>query len=113
MVLGRCGINIRGRGRKLRINYRTTDETRSWAVSLLKGIKIDDLDGGMDDQKGYKSLLHGVFPEVRQFQSLKEEVDFITNYLKEVENINGSLNDVCLTATISQKELKELLKNKK
>ena len=98
VVLGRCGINIRGRSRKLRINYRTTDETRSWAVSLLKGIKIDDLDGGMDDQKGYKSLLHGVFPEVRQFQSLKEEVDFIANYLKEVENSDGSLNEVCLVA---------------
>jgi len=98
VVLGRCGINIRGRSRKLRINYRTTDETRSWAVSLLKGIKIDDLDGGMDDQKGYKSLLHGVFPEVRKFQSLKEEVDFITNYLKEVENSDGSLNEACLVA---------------
>jgi superfamily I DNA/RNA helicase len=98
VVLGRCGINIRGRSRKLRINYRTTDETKSWAVSLLKGIKIDDLDGGMDDQKGYKSLLHGVFPEVRQFQSLKEEVDFITSYLKEVEDSDGSLNEVCLVA---------------
>ncbi len=98
VVLGRCGINIRGRGRKLRINYRTTDETKSWAVSLLKGIKIDDLDGDMDDQKGYKSLLHGVFPEVRQFQSLKEEVDFIMNYLKEVENSDGSLNEICLVA---------------
>ena len=27
VILGRCGINIIGRGRKLRINYRTTDET--------------------------------------------------------------------------------------
>ena len=26
-VLGQCGIKIVGRGRKLRINYRTTEET--------------------------------------------------------------------------------------
>lgn len=28
VVLGQCGINIRGRSRKLRVNYRTTEETR-------------------------------------------------------------------------------------
>ncbi|WP_028322930.1 hypothetical protein [Desulfatiglans anilini] len=28
VVLGQCGIDIRGRSRKLRINHRTTDETR-------------------------------------------------------------------------------------
>ncbi|MCK8601857.1 3'-5' exonuclease [Desulfoferrobacter suflitae] len=98
VVLGQCGINIRGRSRKLRINYRTTDETRSWAVGLLKGIKIDDLDGGTDDQKGYKSLLHGVAPEVRQFQSLRDEVHFIAEYLKKVQKDAGSLNEVCLVA---------------
>ena len=31
-VLGQCGIKIIGRGRKLRINYRTTEETRRFAV---------------------------------------------------------------------------------
>ena len=59
VVLSHCGINIRGRGRKLKINYRTTDENRRWAVGLLKGIAFDDLDGGTDDLKGYRSLLHG------------------------------------------------------
>ena len=29
-VLGRCGIDIRGRSRKLRLNYRTTEQTRRW-----------------------------------------------------------------------------------
>lgn len=56
VTLGRCGINIQGRGKRLRINYRTTEENRRWAVNLLEGINFDDLDGGVDDQKGYKSL---------------------------------------------------------
>lgn len=34
VVLGQCGVNIRGRSRKLRINYRTTEENRRWATSL-------------------------------------------------------------------------------
>ena len=98
VVLGQCGINIRGRSKKLRINYRTTEETRKWAVSLLTGISIDDLDGGQDDQKDYKSLLHGIVPEVRYFGSFREEIDFIVKYLQGIQQKEGSLIDVCLVA---------------
>ena len=54
--LGKCGIDIRGRGKKLKINYRTTEEIKRFATRLLEGRAIDDLDGGQDDQKGYMSL---------------------------------------------------------
>lgn len=98
VVLGQCGIKIIGRSRKLKINYRTTDETQRWAVSLLKGVKVDDLDGGIDDQKGYKSLLHGIAPDVRQFDTFQKEVEFIADYLKKIENKTGSIKEVCLVA---------------
>jgi len=98
VVLGQCGINIRGRSKKLRINYRTTEETRKWAVSLLTGISIDDLDGGQDDQKEYKSLLHGIVPEARYFGSFREEIDFVVKYLQGIQQKEGSLIDVCLVA---------------
>jgi mRNA-degrading endonuclease RelE of RelBE toxin-antitoxin system len=98
VVLGQCGINIRGRGRKLRINYRTTDETRKWAVGLLKGVKVDDLDGGTDGQKGYKALLHGIMPDVRYFNNFQEEVSFIAEYIGKIKNENGSIKEVCLVA---------------
>jgi len=96
VVLGRCGINIRGRGRKLRINYRTTDETRRWAVGLLTGVSVDDLDGGLDDQKGYKALLHGVDPELHPFDSFQEEVGFIADYLGRGKGGEEALKGVCL-----------------
>ena len=57
VVLSQCGVNVRRRSRKLRINYRTTEETRRWAMRLLEGLSVDDLDGGLNEQKGYKSLL--------------------------------------------------------
>ena len=60
VVLGHCGIDIVGRGRKLRVNYRTTEQTRRWAVALLGGVPVDDLDGGEDSQRGYRSLVQGV-----------------------------------------------------
>lgn len=98
VVLSHCGINIRGRSRKLRINYRTTEENRRWAVSLLKGIRVDDLDGGQDDQKGYKSLLHGVMPEVRNFETFEDEVDCIANDLNNMASEGDTLNEVCIVA---------------
>jgi len=98
VVLGRCGINIKGRSKKLKINYRTTEETRKWAVKLLEGTTSDDLDGGTDSQQGYKSLLHGAPPEIRHFNSFSEEVQFIATYLEGLVNAGIDLNTVCLVA---------------
>lgn len=63
-VMSHCGIDIRGRSRMLYLNYRTTDEIRKQAVALLEGRDIDDLDGGQDDNRRYKSLSHGPAPEI-------------------------------------------------
>ena len=98
VVLGHCGIKIIGRGRKLRINYRTTEENRSWAVNLLKGFEFDDLDNGIDDQKGYKSLLHGVTPITKNFSSFQKEMDFIVDYLTQLSKKENRLNNICLVA---------------
>jgi len=98
VVLGQCGIKIIGRGRKLRINYRTTEENRCWAVRLLKGIRFDDLDGGQDNQKGYKSLLHGAVPVVEHFPSFQAEITYILDCLKAIENNSENLHQVCLVA---------------
>ena len=98
VVLGRCGIDIRGRGRRLRINYRTTEENRRWAVGLLRGITFDDLDGAPDTRKGYRSLLSGIRPRVENFASFKEEIAFILCCLEEAEKDGEELSGICLVA---------------
>ena len=97
-VLSRCGIEIRGRSRKLRINYRTTEETRQWAMALLEGRDFDDLDGGKDSQEGYRSLLRGQPPRLEGFETFDQEADFLAAYLKELEASGEVLQNVCLTA---------------
>jgi hypothetical protein len=57
-----CGIDIRGRSRKLYLNYRTTEEIRRAAVALLEGCEVDDLDEGSDEVKRYKSVTRGPQP---------------------------------------------------
>jgi superfamily I DNA/RNA helicase len=78
-----CGIDIRGRAKKLYLNYRTTDEIRREAVSLLEGIEVDDLDGGSDEIARYKSLMHGPTPERIQGASMEAIRDGIRDFIEQ------------------------------
>ena len=98
VVLSRCGINVRGRSRALKINYRTTEETRAWAYRLLHGVSFDDLDDGVDEGKGYMSLMHGPKPEIHCFDTFPEEVSFIKDYLKGLQADGVDPMNVCLVA---------------
>jgi len=104
VVLSQCGINIRGRARKLRLNYRTTEEIRQWAVNLLEGFAVDDLDGGSDDNRGYKSLSHGMVPQIESFDSLEQQADFIASYLNAIKSNDMPLHHICIVARV-RKEL--------
>jgi superfamily I DNA/RNA helicase len=62
--LSKVGINIVGRSRKLRINYRTTRQILHWSLALLGETDYDDLDEGIDahTDAGYHSFLDGAAP---------------------------------------------------
>ena len=98
VVMGRCGIDIRGRSRKLRLNYRTTEETRRWATNLLVGRDIDDLDGGADDNKGIRSLTRGPAPVLRRFDTGEEQTEFLAGYLTALQTGGEALRAVCIVA---------------
>lgn len=97
IVLGRCGIDVRGRSRKLRINYRTTEETRAWATAVLEGIDFDDLDGGNDPSSDYRSLLHGEKPVLRGFEDPADEQRFLRDALTQLCGVDGNLASTCVT----------------
>ena len=97
IVLGQCGVNIRGRSKKLKLNYRTTDEVRKWAVALLNGEKIDDMDDGLDTNSDYKSLYHGPKPIVKNFENYEEEVEYINEYIKGLKQEDAN-SRVCIVA---------------
>lgn len=104
VVLGQCGIDIRGRSARLKVNYRTTDETRRVAVSILEGVPVDDLDGGEDNQTFYHSLMHGPVPEVRCFGSPEEQVDHILAALNE----HSLAPEACCVIARTRKAVTEL-----
>ena len=79
--LGAVGIDIRGRGAKLRLNYRTTYEILRWSLSLLHGVSYDDLDGSMDDLQGYRSALRGPKPRMQGFPTSEAEYEALGEVL--------------------------------
>lgn len=97
-VLKQCGIKIQGRSSLLHINYRTTEETRSYAFAVLNGISFDDMDGEMLTKDECQSLTHGEKPVVKTFTNANQEIDYIETQIKELENQNVSLQNICITA---------------
>jgi hypothetical protein len=96
VVLSRLGIQVRGRSRRLRINYRTTDEIRRWAVAELAGCSIDDLDGQPDSLVGYKSLTHGEPPTVIESETRADERNHIVEFLKKFTEAGIEPRNTCI-----------------
>lgn len=97
VVLGQCGIKIIGRSKKLKLNYRTTDEIRKWAVGLLSEENIDDMDDGVDTNSDYKSLYHGPEPLIKNFESYEDEVSFIDKYIQNIKKDDAD-SRICIVA---------------
>lgn len=97
VVLGRAGVEVRGRARRLRINYRTTEEIRRSAVAVLDGVAVDDLDEGRDTTKGTRSLLHGGAPLVLGAATFDEEIAAIADFVAQ-----GDVERTCLVARTRQ-----------
>jgi superfamily I DNA/RNA helicase len=102
VVLGRLGIEVRGRSKKLRVNYRTTDEIRRWACAELEGCEVDDLDGNLDSLKGYRSLTHGDVPDVLASASVAQDIELILGILRQLEADGVDGHQVCITARTNE-----------
>lgn len=74
------GVDIRGRSRTLRINYRTSHQIRTQADRLL-GASVGDVDGNVEDRRGAISVFNGADPDIRVFDSPEEEIAGVREWL--------------------------------
>lgn len=100
-AMSKCGIDIRGRSKKLYLNYRTTDEIRRQAVALLEGCEADDLDDGHDETKRYKSLSHGPAPSVVSVDGLESAAAQASGFIRQLqaEAGEGAKPTICVIAS--------------
>ena len=75
-------ISVRGRSRRLSLNYRTTQEILAWAVPLLGTGPVIGLDGEVDSLLGYRSPIHGPRPQRRLAAARAEEFNFLTERVR-------------------------------
>src|SRR5258708_1762303 len=76
------GVDIRGRSRTLRVNYRTSHQIRTQADRLL-GPEVTDVDGNKDERGDTVSVFNGPAPVIQTLKSEKEEIKTVGGWLAE------------------------------
>lgn len=74
------GVDIRGRSRTLRVNYRTSHQIRMQADRLL-GPQVADVDGNVDDRRDTVSIFNGPPPIVQVHSNEQEEIKAVAAWI--------------------------------
>jgi superfamily I DNA/RNA helicase len=77
------GVDIRGRSRTLRVNYRTSHQIRTQADHLL-GPTVTDIDGDIEDRTDTVSVFNGPPPTIQVLSSESEEIKTVGNWLAQL-----------------------------
>jgi superfamily I DNA/RNA helicase len=76
------GVDIRGRSRTLRVNYRTSHQIRTQADRLL-GPVLTDVDGNNEDRSDTVSVFNGPPPKICALKNEGEEIETVGNWMEE------------------------------
>jgi superfamily I DNA/RNA helicase len=76
------GVDIRGRARTLRVNYRTSHQIRAQADKLL-GPEVTDVDGNVEDRRGTISVFNGPEPEIKTLSTPEAEIEVVAGWLDD------------------------------
>jgi hypothetical protein len=76
------GVDIRGRSRTLRVNYRTSHQIRTQADRLL-GPVMTDVDGNSEDRSETVSVFNGAPPTICSFNNENAEVNAVGKWITE------------------------------
>ena len=76
------GVDIRGRSKTLRVNYRTSHQIRVQADRLL-GPEVSDADGNTEERRHAVSVFNGTAPEIQVLSSQEEEIEHVGQWVAE------------------------------
>jgi len=74
------GVDIRGRSRGLRINYRTSHQIRMQADKLL-GPELADVDGNIEERRGTISVFNGPEPVITVLDTQDKEIETVGQWI--------------------------------
>ncbi len=102
IIFSEAGINVRGRrSRRLKINYRTTEQIKQAAVGVISDVDFSDFEEGKEEKSGYVSLRVGKAPTymVHKTQSgeLQQLLKELQAYLHPTDGSDPVLScDICI-----------------
>jgi mRNA-degrading endonuclease RelE of RelBE toxin-antitoxin system len=76
------GVDVRGRSRTLRVNYRTSHQIRTQADRLL-GPAVTDVDGNSEDRSDTVSVFNGPPPTIKSLKSEDDEIKTVGGWIAE------------------------------
>ncbi|MFQ5611406.1 MAG: UvrD-helicase domain-containing protein [Anaerolineae bacterium] len=76
------GVEIRGRSKTLRINYRTSHQIRIQADKLLDP-ELSDVDGITEERGGTISVFNGPVPTIDTFKTAASEIEAVSRWLED------------------------------
>jgi hypothetical protein len=76
------GVDVRGRSRTLRINYRTSHQIRGRADRLLAP-EVTDVDGALQERRGTISVFNGPEPDIRILKDEPAEKEAVSAWLRD------------------------------
>ncbi len=77
------GVDVRGRSRTLRINYRTSHQIRQQADRLL-GPEMTDVDGNTEYRRDTISVFNGAPPIICKLSTEDEEMNSVAKWMSEL-----------------------------
>ena len=89
------GIEIRGRARTLKVNYRTSHQIRRRS-DLLLGPEVADVDGNTEVRSGTVSVFNGAEPAIVVSDSVKDETDTVAAWLSKMAESDLAPEEISL-----------------
>jgi superfamily I DNA/RNA helicase/mRNA-degrading endonuclease RelE of RelBE toxin-antitoxin system len=80
------GVDVHGRSKTLRVNYRTSHQIRTYADRLLEKT-VSDVDGNTERRDDAISVFNGPEPKIALFDDEKSEIESVSTW------IDGRLKD--------------------
>jgi len=74
------GVDIRGRSRNLRVNYRTSHQIRSQSDRLLDA-EVSDPDGNTEKRDDTISVFNGPLPGIQVLEDREQEIDAVARWV--------------------------------
>lgn len=107
----RSGINIRGaKSKRLKVNYRTTEEIKRSATSVIRAESFDNFDGEEESKSGYLSILHGEKPTYELFSTSEKMNEYVLDTITKIQKEVGfEFKDFCI-ASRTKNSLTEIKK---